>query len=163
MKKYSLKMKQPTLSSCYLAVLMLTLLSCGLMAHADENTTSVSLAPATETVVDSPLLREQEVQQELALMKTHLDSRIEAWGNTLTPDDFEWTLRGRMLKQPKRIEVCNIFQKVINETYQLIYKNKANLDTENQKILENRSGFIQQLGIKNNTIPTKLGFDCIVK
>ncbi|WOE31393.1 MULTISPECIES: hypothetical protein [unclassified Acinetobacter] len=141
----------------------------GLLLCLSSSVNLVYAAESSETIVDdtlsesSPLLKELQVQQELALMKTRLNAQIKTWGDQLTADDFEWTLYGRMLKPAKRIEVCNIFQNVINETYQLLQQNKSQLTADNQKALESRHSFIQQLGIKNNTIPTKMGFSCMVK
>lgn len=157
MKEYVLKMKKQCIQSRYFYMsAMIFLSSCFSLVQAAE---------ATEAILGttSPLLQEQDIQQELANMKTRLNTRIEDWGKTLTPNDFEWTWRGRMLKQSKRIEVCNIFQNVINETYRLMIKHKSNLNEANQKVLEDRNTFIQQLGINDHTIPTQMGFSCVVK
>jgi len=110
-----------------------------------------------------PSLVQEDVKQKLELMKLRLNTSIEEWGSHLTRDDFEWTWRGRMLKQPKRVEICNIFQSVINDTYKLLRQNQASLSPIDQKNIESRQAFIKQLGIKDNTIPTQMGFDCIIK
>lgn len=93
-------------------------------------------------------------------MQKRLDARIDNWGQSLNSDDFEWTWRGRKLKQTKRQEVCAIFQGVVNEMYQLAVKNKARLNPEEQKLLSNRSLFIEKLGYENNRVNTQMGFDC---
>lgn len=67
-------------------------------------------------------------------MQQRLNSRIEQWGKTLSRDDFEWTRRGRQMKPAKRQEVCDIFQGVVKEMYQMAVKNKARLSPEDQKL-----------------------------
>ena len=79
-------------------------------------------------------------------MQRRLNSRIEQWGKILSRDDFEWTWRGRQMKPAKRQEVCDIFQGVVNEMYQMAVKNKARLSPEDQKLLSNRDLFIEKLG-----------------
>ncbi len=101
-----------------------------------------------------------EIQQGLQEMQQRLNTRIEDWGKTLKREDFEWSWRGRQLKQPKRQEVCNIFQGVVNDTYNMAQKNKARLNEEDQKRLQNRHLFIEALGYENNIVDTKMGFDC---
>lgn len=93
-------------------------------------------------------------------MQKRLDTRIEKWGQSLNSDDFQWTWRGRKLKPAKREEVCDIFQDVVDEMYQLAVKNKARLGPEEQKLLSNRSLFIEKLGYENNRVNTQMGFDC---
>ena len=105
-------------------------------------------------------ITQAEIQQGLADMQKRLDARIDNWGQSLNSDDFEWTWRGRKLKQTKRQEVCAIFQDVVNEMYQLAVKNKARLNPEEQKLLLNRSLFIEKLGYENNRVNTQMGFDC---
>src|SRR5690606_5806435 len=105
-------------------------------------------------------ITQAEIRQGLTDMQQRLDTRIDNWGQTLTADDFEWTWRGRKLKQAKRQEVCDIFQGVVNEMYQLAVKNKARLNPEEQKLLLNRSLFIEKLGYENNRVNTQMGFDC---
>lgn len=53
-------------------------------------------------------LTQEEIRQGMAKMQQQLNERIEAWGKTLSKDDFEWSWRGRILNQSKRQEVCNI-------------------------------------------------------
>ena len=57
-------------------------------------------------------------------MQQRLNSRIEQWGKTLSRDDFEWTWRGRQMKPAKRQEVCDIFQGVVSEMYQMAVKTR---------------------------------------
>ncbi|MDM1780994.1 hypothetical protein HX120_04175 [Acinetobacter indicus] len=120
--------------------------------HAEEQT-----AAAPEKIQP---ITQAEVQQSLAEMQQRLNLRIEQWGQALQRDDFEWTWHGRKLKQSKRQEVCDIFQQVVNEMYQLMVENKARLRPEDQKLLSNRDGFIEKLGYQNNRVNTKMGFDC---
>ena len=93
-------------------------------------------------------------------MQRRLNSRIEQWGKILSRDDFEWTWRGRQMKPAKRQEVCDIFQGVVNEMYQMAVKNKARLSPEDQKLLSNHDLFIEKLGFQNNRVNTQMGFDC---
>ncbi|HJF26943.1 hypothetical protein OC498_12765 [Acinetobacter bohemicus] len=120
--------------------------------HAEEETVA-----ATEKIQP---ITQAEVQQSLTEMQQRLNLRIEQWGQSLQRDDFEWTWHGRKLKQSKRQEVCDIFQQVVNEMYQLMVENKARLRPEDQKLLSNRDGFIEKLGYQNNRVNTKMGFDC---
>ena len=120
--------------------------------HAEEQT-----AAAPEKIQP---ITQAEVQQSLTEMQQRLNLRIEQWGQSLQRDDFEWTWHGRKLKQSKRQEVCDIFQQVVNEMYQLMVENKARLRPEDQKLLSNRDGFIEKLGYQNNRVNTKMGFDC---
>ncbi|EEY89515.1 hypothetical protein HMPREF0017_01819 [Acinetobacter lwoffii SH145] len=48
----------------------------------------------------------------------------------------------------------------MDEMYQLAVKNKARLGPEEQKLLSNRSLFIEKLGYENNRVNTQMGFDC---
>lgn len=139
-------------------VVLFFLVSSLNIVHADETDAAL---PSIEQAF--PSLTQNDAKQKLALIKSKLNTNIEEWGSKLTRDDFEWTWSGRILKQPKRVEICNIFQGVINDTYSLLIQNKSSLSAEDQKNIESRQAFIQQLGIKNNTIPTKMGFDCIIK
>ena len=143
---------------CAYLVALFFLVSSFNVVHADENDAAL---PSIEQAF--PSLTQNDAKQKLALMKTKLNTNIEEWGSELTRDDFEWTWSGRILKQPKRVEICNIFQGVINDTYSLLIQNKSSLSPIDQKNIESRQAFIQQLGIKNNTIPTKMGFDCIIQ
>ena len=105
-------------------------------------------------------ITQEEIRQGLAAMQQRLNSRIEQWGKTLSRDDFEWTWRGRQMKPAKRQEVCDIFQGVVNEMYQMAVRNKARLSPEDQKLLSNRDQFIEKLGFQNNRVNTQMGFDC---
>lgn len=105
-------------------------------------------------------ITQEEISQGLAAMQQRLNSRIEQWGKTLSRDDFEWTWRGRQMKPAKRQEVCDIFQGVVNEMYQMAVRNKARLSPEDQKLLSNRDQFIEKLGFQNNQVNTQMGFDC---
>lgn len=105
-------------------------------------------------------ITQAEIRQGLAAMQQRLNSRIEQWGKTLSRDDFEWTWRGRQMKPAKRQEVCDIFQGVVNEMYQMAVKSKARLSPEDQKLLFNRDQFIEKLGFQNNRVNTQMGFDC---
>ncbi|WP_254202554.1 MULTISPECIES: hypothetical protein [unclassified Acinetobacter] len=115
---------------------------------------------ATPAAKEVQPITQAEIQQGLLNMQQRLDARIEKWGQSLDADDFEWTWRGRKLKQAKRQEVCEIFQGVVDEMYQLAVKNKARLNSEDQKLLSNRSLFIEKLGYENNRVNTRMGFDC---
>ena len=56
------------------------------------------------------------------------------------------------MKSAKRQEVCDIFQGMVNEMYQMAVKNKARLSPEDQKLLSNRDLFIEKLGFQNNRV-----------
>lgn len=105
-------------------------------------------------------ITQEEIRQGLAAMQQRLNSRIEQWGKTLSRDDFEWSWLGRQMKPAKRQEVCDIFQGMVNEMYQMAVKNKAQLIPEDQKLLSNRDLFIEKLGFQNNRVNTQMGFDC---
>ena len=112
---------------------------------------------------ESNLLTSEEIQKALAAMKNKMDLSIDTWGNKLTRKDFE-RVRGKLqLKESKQLEVCNIFQGVINETYQLAQTNKQRLTPSDQKLIENRSNFIKALGFKDNIVNTNMGFDCLMQ
>lgn len=132
-----------------------TLLLASMMTQAQE-APQQSLS-SQDTV--QPITQE-EIRQGLAAMQQRLNSRIEQWGKTLSRDDFEWTWRGRQMKPAKRQEVCDIFQGVVNEMYQMAVRNKARLSPEDQKLLSNRDQFIEKLGFQNNQVNTQMGFDC---
>lgn len=131
-----------------------TLLLASMMTQAQE--APQQLVSLQDTV--QPITQE-EIRQGLAAMQQRLNSRIEQWGKTLSRDDFEWTWRGRQMKPAKRQEVCDIFQGVVNEMYQMAVKNKARLSPEDQKLLSNRDQFIEKLGFQNNRVNTQMGFD----
>lgn len=121
-------------------------------------------AEANEAVEASPdLLTQQEIQQGLLDMKNKMNQRIEQWGSALSRHDFE-RVRGKMqLKAAKQLDVCAIFQGVIDETYLAAQANKHRLTEADQKLISNRTDFIQALGFKNNIVQTELGFDCRMK
>lgn len=132
-----------------------TLLLASMMTQAQEAPQqSVSSQDTVQPITQT------EIRQGLAVMQQRLNSRIEQWGKTLSRDDFEWTWRGRQMKSAKRQEVCDIFQGVVNEMYQMAVKNKARLSPEDQKLLSNRDLFIEKLGFQNNRVNTQMGFDC---
>lgn len=106
---------------------------------------------------------QNEIRQGLKDMHQKMISSIEAWGNTLKPEDFERGWRGRQLNKAKRQEVCAIYQHVINDTYHLATANKARLSPKDQRLLSDRHVFIQSLGFKNNIVDTKMGFNCRLK
>lgn len=132
-----------------------TLLLASMMTQAQEAPQqSVSSQDTVQPIT------QEEIRQGLAAMQQRLNSRIEQWGKTLSRDDFEWTWRGRQMKPAKRQEVCDIFQGVVNEMYQMAVRNKARLSPEDQKLLFNRDQFIEKLGFQNNQVNTQMGFDC---
>ena len=109
------------------------------------------------------LITKQEIQQGLVEMQKKMNTRIEQWGSKLTREDFDRKRGKLVLKSSKQLEVCGIFQGVIDETYQSAQRNKHRLTEDDQKVVENRTAFVQALGIQNNIIPTILGFDCRVR
>lgn len=137
--------------------IFLGILSCSIAYASDDQVTEITQEPIQEIV--QPFTK-AEIQQGMLDMQNRLTTRIEDWGKTLQKTDFEWTWQGRQLKQPKRQEVCNIFQGVVNETYAMAQKNKARLSPEEQKRLQNRGEFIQALGFENNIVDTRMGFNC---
>ncbi len=141
---------KPILKFALACCIGMTALHLGAQEASDVMTETQQVQPITQA----------EIRQGLTDMQQLLDARIDNWGQTLTPDDFEWTWRGRKLKQAKRQEICDIFQGVVNEMYQLALKNKARLNPEEQKLLLNRSLFIEKLGYENNRVNTQMGFDC---
>ncbi|RKG32791.1 hypothetical protein D7V32_04815 [Acinetobacter tianfuensis] len=105
-------------------------------------------------------LTADEIHNGIQNMKADLSSRIEAWGATLKPEDFERSWTGRSLNKQKRQEVCGIFQTVVDDTYQLAVENKSRLSEADQKQIDDRNLFIQSLGYKNNIVDTQMGFNC---
>ncbi|WP_298145027.1 hypothetical protein [uncultured Acinetobacter sp.] len=101
-----------------------------------------------------------EIQTALQSMQQHMNQKIEAWGKTLTQNDFERTWRGRELTKAKRQEVCGIYQSVVNDMYNAAYINRGRLSIAGQKLLQDRNAFIQSLGFKDNRIDTQMGFYC---
>lgn len=83
---------------------------------------AMPIAYANENIVASPvLLTEKEIQQGLLNMKNKMNQRIEQWGSVLNRQDFD-RVRGKMqLKAAKQLEVCAIFQGVIDE-HTLLHK-----------------------------------------
>lgn len=125
---------------------------------------AMPIAYANENIVASPvLLTEKEIQQGLLNMKNKMNQRIEQWGSVLNRQDFD-RVRGKMqLKAAKQLEVCAIFQGVIDETYLAAQANKHRLTEADQKVISSRTDFINALGFKNNIVQTELGFDCRMK
>lgn len=138
-------------------IIFLTALLANTAAIA--NTDPVPNEQNSVVIAPQPLTKE-EIRSGLELMQNKLNSRIEAFGQGLSADDWEWTWRGRQLNQNKRREVCGIFQSVVDEFYQMALDNKARLSKEDQERLNNRSTFIEGLGYQNNIMNTKMGFDC---
>ena len=119
-----------------------------------------SVGAHAEEVEIQPLTKE-EVQQGIASMKQSLNIRIEAWGKTLRPSDFDkGFFSGRQLNKQKRQEVCAIFQSVIDDTYKLAVENRARLKVSDQPIIDDRNTFIENLGYPNNIVDTQMGFNC---
>ena len=108
-------------------------------------------------------LSKEEIQQGMLEMQQRQNQRIEAWGKTLKSEDFERSWFGRILKQPKRQEVCGIYQGLIDETYHLMQQNKERLPATDQTLLEDRNQFIQALGYKDNIVDTGMGFNCRIR
>lgn len=125
--------------------------------------TSFANEPLLVVEENVQLITQQEIQQGLADMQKKMNSRIEQWGSKLTRSDFDRKRGKLVLKSSKQLEVCEIFQGVIDETYQSAQRNKHRLTPSDRKVVENRASFVQALGIKNNIIPTQLGFDCRVQ
>lgn len=125
---------------------------------------AMPIAYANENIVASPvLLTEKEIQQGLLNMKNKMNQRIDQWGSVLNRQDFD-RVRGKMqLKAAKQLEVCAIFQGVIDETYLAAQANKHRLTEADQKVISSRTDFINALGFKNNIVQTELGFDCRMK
>lgn len=108
-------------------------------------------------------LSKEEIKQGLAEMQLRQNQRIEAWGKTLKPEDFERSWFGRILKKPKRQEVCGIYQGLLDETLNLAQQNKNRLPEADLKLLEDRNQFIQALGYKDNIVDTRMGFNCRIR
>lgn len=116
-----------------------------------------------DITVDVRPLTQAEIRQGLQNMHQRMISSIEIWGNSLKPEDFERSWRGRLLNKTKRQEVCGIYQNIVNDTYQLAIANKARLSLKDQNILAERHIFIQNLGFKDNIVDTQMGFNCRIK
>ena len=134
---------------------------CSVLSVADD-ITAMPNSPEISTEMVQPFSK-AEIQQGMQDMQQRLNTRIENWGKELKREDFEWTWKGRQLKQYKRTEVCGIFQGVVNEIYGMAQKNKARLSVQEQVLLKDRSKFIETLGYQNNRVDTKMGFDCLLK
>jgi hypothetical protein len=104
-----------------------------------------------------------EIQQGMQAVKNNLNDKIEAWGKSLKSDDFERGWKGRQLKAQKKQEVCDIFQSAIDDTYKMALENKNRLSEADQKALQDRNVFITNLGFKDNTVDTKMGFNCLIR
>lgn len=122
-----------------------------------------SMTGVAATVPAVQPLTQAEIQQGMIELQRRQNQRIEEWGQTLKPEDFERSWFGRLLKQPKRQEVCGIYQGLVDETYNLAQQNKARLSEEDQMLLEDRNQFIQSLGYKNNIVDTRMGFNCRIR
>ena len=134
--------------------LLLVLSMASMQVYADP--VSEITVPVVETKMTSV-----EMQQVLTHLQSGLNQKIERWGKSLEKKDFERNWLGQhQLNKEKRIEVCGIYQNLMNETYQWALKNKTRLNIADQKNLENRKQFIQSLGFKNNIVDTKMGFNC---
>ena len=174
-----MKNKKLVLNASVVFVMMISSMLISSLSVAAESGTeqvinqnlSLGAQSKTSSAIDSvqtdPTLAEKvqpfsqaEIREGLKQMQQRIMARIEAWGETLTPDDFQWTFTGRQLKKTKRQEVCGIYQNIVNETYNLAAQNKARLSKSDQLLLNNRNQFIQSLGFKENLVDTKMGFDC---
>ena len=142
----------------------LTIFSCisVSMVFAQNDVALIENKAVTIAVEVQPLTSE-EAKEGLTAIQNKLNKRIEVFGESLSPDDFEWTWRGRQLKHKKRQEVCGIFQGVVDEFYQMALKNKARLTEQDKTLLNNRKDFIERIGYKNNIVETKMGFDCRIR
>ena len=134
---------------------------CSVLSMADE-VKSLPISPEITTEMVQPFSK-AEIQQGMQEMQQRLNIRIEKRGHQLKREDFEWTWKGRQLKQNKRKEVCAIFQGVVNETFNMAQKNKARMRVGEQNLLNSRQQFIEALGFKENRVDTKMGFDCILR
>jgi hypothetical protein len=120
------------------------------------------VVPQQETEI-APL-KADEIQNGLKLLAERQNQRIEEWGKTLKPDDFErsW-ISGRQLKKNKRQEVCGIFQRTVDDAYKGALANRNRLNEADQKLLDDRNAFIGALGYQNNIVDTQMGFNCRLK
>ena len=153
----------PYLSNLFKCTLISFIVSMS-VANANANAnTNTNTTTNDHVATSSDLLTEQEMKQGLLNMQNKMNQRIEQWGNALSRQDFE-RVRGKMqLKPAKQLEVCAIFQKVIDETYLAAQANKHRLTEADQKLIGSRTDFIHALGFKHNIVPTELGFDCRMK
>ena len=131
------------------------------LSHAQDETVALPVQPIEVPAVQP--FTKAEIRQGMQDMQQRLNQRIEAWGKTLTRQDFEMSIRGRILNQQKRREVCGIFQNLVNETYTLTVQNQQRLKPEDRELLKDRNAFIQALGYENNIVDTQMGFNCRLK
>ena len=128
-------------------------------AAQTENQSAAAVVESIQPTDIKPLAQE-EIQQGMLDLSARQNQRIEEWGKTLKPDDFERSWFGRILKKPKRQEVCGIYQGVLDETLKLAVQNQDRLSEADRKLLQDRNLFIQALGYKNNIVDTQMGFNC---
>jgi hypothetical protein len=133
---------------------LVTAAGCSALSYADE----VAAVP----VQPQPLTKE-EIQKGMTDLRDLQNQRIEAWGQSLKPEDFERNWFGRILKKPKRQEVCGIYQGIVDETLRLAVQNRKRLPEADQQLLNDRNAFIQALGYENNIVDTQMGFNCRLK
>lgn len=121
--------------------------------------------PAPEKIipVKPQPFTQAEIHQGLQDMQQRMVTSIEAWGDTLKPEDFERSWTGRQLNKAKRQEVCGIYQAIVNDTFRMAVENKARLSQSDQSVLSDRNVFIQSLGFKGNIVDTQMGFNCRLK
>lgn len=129
-----------------------TVTGYSVFSHAEEAAV-LALQPLTK----------EEIQKGITDLRALQNQRIEAWGATLKPEDFERSWFGRILKKPKRQEVCGIYQGIVDETLKLAVQNRSRLPEADQKLLDDRNAFIQSLGYQNNIVDTQMGFNCRLK
>ncbi|MGE8540179.1 MAG: hypothetical protein ACN6NX_02680 [Acinetobacter sp.] len=129
-----------------------TATGCSVFSYADD----AAASPV------QPLTKE-EIQKGITDLRELQNQRIEAWGASLKPEDFERSWFGRILKKPKRQEVCGIYQGIVDETLKLAVQNRSRLPEADQKLLDDRNAFIQSLGYQNNIVDTQMGFNCRLK
>ncbi|WP_353144273.1 hypothetical protein [Acinetobacter pragensis] len=158
------------MKSIYLnfAAVILTAGFASAPSWATKIETATESAPAVsmdETVLEADVrpLSKEELQQGLSELRERQNQRIEDWGQTLKPEDFERSWFGRILKKPKRQEVCGIYQSSVDETLKLAQQNQNRLPEADQKLLSDRNAFIQSLGYKNNIVDTRMGFNCRIR
>lgn len=130
----------------------MTVTGYSVFSHAEEAAV-LALQPLTK----------EEIQKGITDLRALQNQRIEAWGATLKPEDFERSWFGRILKKPKRQEVCGIYQGIVDETLKLAVQNRSRLPEADQKLLDDRNAFIQSLGYQNNIVDTQMGFNCRLK
>lgn len=150
MKKYKFLITGLTALAVVTAIMPATSFAESLVAH---HAAMEIVKPITQA----------EIQQGLKDMQQRMNQQIEAWGKTLTRNDFEQSWTGRQLKKEKRQQVCGIYQNIINDNYSLAVENKARLSEQEQKLLQDRNAFIQALGYQDNYVDSRMGFNCRIK